>query len=174
MKLNIEDYKALLEHAKNRIRLDIREVLSTIDYKVDSPNIQILKINNELDLDKLYTGRGFYLILTDHSFTRNPCNFQFDNFTAIYRGEGYYVKKRVTSHLGNEKYKRERKSNEPNYTTCLKINDGEDGINIDQKPYLDWNWLVIVHKMRDSNSEIRKEAELAFDSLYGKPIKSRE
>ena len=67
---------------KNRIRLDIRKVLATIDYKRDSSNIQILEINNELDLDKLYAGRGFYLILTDRSFSENPCSFKFDNFTA--------------------------------------------------------------------------------------------
>ena len=90
---------------------------------------------------------------------------------AIYRGHSYFTKKRLFSHLANEKYKSQIKEKGPNYKVCLKIDGKNSGININKIPYKDWEWTVVVHKMKGSNQLIREQMEKAFDKKFSKPIK---
>lgn len=174
MKERIEKYKSDLNNVTKDIKSDLIKYFRGLDYSITKNEIEITPINSENDVDKIYASSGFYIILTDHNFSDNECNFRYNNQTAIYRGHSYSTKKRISSHLANSTYIKNRKSIEPNYTVCLKIEDGVNGINLDKKPYSDWNWTVIVHKMRNSNELIREQAELAFDNAFGKPCKSRE
>jgi len=174
LKNRIEKYKNKLSEIEDYIQKDLIEYFSKIDYSQLSKEIQIVRINNEEDLNKIYTGIGFYIILTDYEFEDNNCVFEYDKHKAIYRGHSHFTKKRLLSHLANERYNKERKSNEPHYKVCLKIDNNVNGININKEPYKSWNWIVIIHKMKDSSKIIREQAELAFDKLYNKPSKSRE
>ena len=174
MKKRIVEYKNKLSEIEDYIQKDFISYFSEIDYSQFSKEIQIFRINNEEDLNKVYAGIGFYIILTDYEFEDNNCIFEYDKHKAIYRGHSYFTKKRLLSHLANERYKRERKPSEPNYKVCLKIKDNINGININQEPYKNWNWIVIIHKIRNSSKIIREQVELAFDKLYNKPCKSRE
>lgn len=174
MKTRILKYTSELSKTTNFIQNDLEEYFRSIDYTKPSEEIQITEIKNENDLNKIIYGVGFYIILTDHIFDDNNCEFEYNNQKAIYRGHSYFSKKRLLSHLANEKYKRERKKNEPNYKVCLKIEKGKNGININQNPYKNWNWTVIVHKMKGSSKLMREQAEKAFDKVHNKPCKSRE
>ena len=174
MKERINQYKEKLDKITLEIRADLTKYLESYDYTKDSSSVQVIQLNSEDDFDSIYSGAGFYIILTKKHFEDNICIFSFNEQTAIYRGHSRYIKKRILSHLSNERYKSQRLSSEPNYKVCLKIEEGVNGINIDQKPYKDWGWTVIVHKMRNSTILIREQAELAFDISYGKPCKSRE
>lgn len=174
MKNRILKYTSELSKTTNFIQNDLEEYFRSIDYKKLPSEIQITEVKNEDDLNKIIYGVGFYIILTDHTFEDNNCKFEYNNQKAIYRGHSYFSKKRLLSHLANDKYNRERKKNEPNYKVCLKIETGKNGININQNPYKNWNWIVIVHKMKDSSKLMREQAEKAFDKVHNKPCKSRE
>jgi hypothetical protein len=78
------------------------------------------------------------------------------------------------SHLFNLDYNKNSSKYKTKYTVCLKIEDGVEGININQQPYSDYSWKIVVHKMKDSSKMIREQAELAFDNIYNRPLKSRE
>lgn len=117
---------------------------------------------------------GFYILMTDLKFENNNCLFEIDDFKAIYRGHSYFVKDRIMSHLFNLDYNKNSSKHKTKYTICLKIEDGVEGININQQPYSDYSWKIIVHKMKDSSKMIREQAELAFDNIYNRPLKSRE
>jgi hypothetical protein len=56
----------------------------------------------------------------------------------------------------------------------MKFDPAVNGMNIDAEPYRNAGWSVIVFKMLGSSSPIRKQAELGFDALFGRPIVSRE
>ncbi len=174
MKERIIKYKTELKTVTESIKVDLTEYFKEFDYEIANEDIQITKIESESDISEIYASPGFYIILTDYKFDDNECNFTFNNQTAIYRGHSYFSRKRILSHLANDFYKNNRNAGEPNYTVCLKIEDGVDGININKKPYNNRNWTVIVHKMRNSNKLIREQAEFAFDAAFGKPCKSRE
>ncbi len=107
-------------------------------------------------------------------FDENKCTLDFEGQKAIYRGHSYFTKKRLLSHLANETYRQRRTKHDPFYKVCLKIENGINGININQEPYKNWQWTIIVHKMKDSTQTIREQAEAAFDELYGRPCKSKE
>lgn len=174
MKNRIRLFNEQLSIAKKTIKDDLIDYLKDLDYQVKNNQIQIVELNNENDIEKLFSGSGFYIIMTNENFDDNNCTFALLDTTAIYRGHGFKVKKRIMSHLANKKYRGQRKQNDPNYKVCLKIEDNQNGINIDSSPYNLWKWVVIIHKMNNSNKEIREQAELAFDILYNKPCKSRE
>ena len=170
MKNLIDKYNVILKETSENIKDELEHHFGQIDYTNNDKAIQIITLKSENDIDNAIYGSGFYIILTDNIFSDNKCNFKINNQTAIYRGHSAFVKDRLKSHLSNNKYK-ETKST---YEVCLKIEDGVNGININEKPYNSWNWTVVVHKMRNSNKLMREQAEYAFDELYNKPCKSRE
>ncbi|MCV6629999.1 MAG: hypothetical protein OIF50_09085 [Flavobacteriaceae bacterium] len=175
MKELIKNFKEKIDKLEASFKESLVDYFKNSDYENANKETQITLINKEIDIDKVYTGRGFYIILTQHKFSDNNCSFKLHNQTAIYRGHSYSVKKRILSHLSNERYNSLRKPNEPEYTVCIKIKDGDKGgINIDEKPYSNWKWMVVVHKMIDSKQIMREQAEHAFDTVYGKPCKSKE
>ncbi len=149
------------------------EFFNSIDLNTESDNIQILEIKEESEINKAFSGGSFYLILTDHKFEENICEFEYKGQKVIYRGHSYFTKKRLLSHLANEKYNKEGK-NKPHYEVCLKIEDKVNGININKEPYKNWKWTIIIFKMPKSSQLIREQAELAFDEKFKRPIKSKE
>lgn len=172
MKNKILDFKRKLKELNKNIRLELIDYFSSCEYDDSNKNLQILHLNNEADLDKVIYGRGFYIILTDKKLASESCDFNYNGYHAIYRGHSYFTKNRLKSHLSNKRYNTTKKPKEQKYTVCLKMEKGINGINIDEYPYKDWSWLVIIHKMDKSTKSIREQAEYAFDEIYGKPCKS--
>lgn len=170
MKTRISYYKEQLLSVEKKIQEDLVKYFNEVQLTPTSGDFQIIELNSEEDIRSVYSGPGFYVIFTDHSFPDNISNFSYKSKKAIYRGHCHTVKKRINSHLANENYK----LNNSYYDVCLKVNPGENGININQIPYKNWGWTVIVYKMRGSSKVIREQAELAFDTVFGKPCKSRE
>lgn len=172
----IKSYKLKLQEIEDNTRTEISNYLSSCDYSLKSKKYQIVDLKNFDDLNKVYYGAGFYIILTSLIFSDNECQLKISDLTTIYRGHSHKVKDRIMSHLFSTQYKlKESTSKYPsNYSVCLKIEDGVNGIDINEKPYLECKWKVIVHKMKGSTELIRQQTELAFDSIYKKPIKSRE
>jgi hypothetical protein len=96
------------------------------------------------------------------------------------------VRRRIESHIFNSDYQRLydiRKNNklarglkfsESYYGACMKVEPLVSGINIGEVPYSQSNWFVVVLKMPRSSSAVRKQAELAFDAQFVKPVASRE
>lgn len=174
MKDRIEKYSSLLEETTKKIRIDLTEYFKSYNYSKPNKDVQILEIKSEDDLKKAFYKEGFYIILTNNNFKENKCEFEYKGLKAIYRGHSYFTKKRLLSHLANNNYNSQRKKNETNYKVCLKIKDGINGININQEPYKNWKWIIIIHKMKKSTKIIREQTEKAFDCQFEKPIKSRE
>ena len=170
MKARVNYYKKMLFSVKEDIKEDLITYFNEVKHAEPSSDIQIVNLNSEEDIQKVYSGTGFYVILAKQQFSDNSSTFAYQERKALYRGHCYSVKKRIMSHLANNRY------NESNslYKVCLKVNPGENGVNIDQEPYNSWGWTVIVHKMKGSSKVMREQAELAFDSVFGKPCKSRE
>lgn len=157
-------------------------------------NVKISKqvIKTPSDLKGITSGPGFYIIMTNHDVEGNNCKLTANGgLCAIYRGECGTARKRIQSHLFNTQYKSEydqRRSTymnndqnkgkafyEPFWPACLKIKEGVNGINIDtDNEYNQSVWMVIVHDMNGSSQEVREQAELAFDDVFGKPIACRE
>ncbi|UQA51006.1 hypothetical protein [Vibrio sp. ED002] len=183
--------------ANNEVRGEFESVFSNIYKENKVPNdlpkelkISINKLETPKDLDKIHATEGFYIIFTDLNVGDNNCALKhLDSIFAIYRGECGKVKRRIQSHLFNKHYKSDyekRKSvylekpensgkdfHEQYWPACLKIGNGESGLNI-HEDYHENNWYVLVHNMRESSQEVRVQAELAFDNVFGKPIASRE
>jgi hypothetical protein len=170
----IKESKIRIQEEQKKIRAEIIEYLKKCDYTTHSNSFQILEIKNLDDTKKIYSGPGFYILMTDLKFEDNNCLFEIQNFKAIYRGHSHSVKDRIMSHLFNLDYNKNYSKHKTRYTVCLKIEDGVEGININQKKYSDYSWKIIVHKMKDSSKIIREQAELAFDNIYKRPSKSRE
>jgi hypothetical protein len=170
----IKESKIRIQEEEQRIRAKIIEYLKECDYTSHSNYFQVLDIKHLHELQEIYYGAGFYILMTDLKFEDNNCSFEIDNFKAIYRGHSYFVKDRIMSHLFNLDYNKNSSKYKTKYTVCLKIEDGVEGININQQPYSDYSWKIIVHKMKDSSKMIREQAELAFDNIYNRPLKSRE
>ncbi|WP_305812161.1 hypothetical protein [Photobacterium leiognathi] len=152
--------------------------------------IKLHKIEKPEDINYVHATAGFYIILTDLDIGNNKCTLRHDDtMVAIYRGECNKVKRRVQSHLFNKQYKAEYKQRESIYCAkiehggkdfheqywpaCLKIGNGESGLNIDED-FKENNWYVLVHNMRKSSQAVRVQAELAFDNVFGKPLASRD
>jgi hypothetical protein len=158
----------------------------------DSSCAGIMKhtLTRSQDLSQLTTGAGFYLILSTFPIPNNGCTLTSSGLRAIYRGECATVQRRIQSHLFNRQYiaqyeqrraAYERKPEnsgrtfyEQYWPACLSLEKDVSGINIDSEPYSAHAWLVIVHPMRGSTQEIRKQAEVAFDDVFGRPAASRE
>lgn len=178
MKTKINGYRAKINKTTDNIKENLCEYFKEHFHEELLPNnkddIQIISVNQESDLEKVTTSPGLYIILTDHKFNENECSFIYNKHTAIYRGHSYSIKNRVKSHLMHNSYQENKNKWATNYTVCLKIEDGVNGINIDSKPYNGWEWTVIVLKMPNSNKIIREQAELAFDTVFNKPCKSKE
>jgi hypothetical protein len=172
----IKQSKLKIKEIQDRFKADIITYLKSCDYNLISKKYQVVDLNNFDDLNKVYSGIGFYVILTSKNFTYNECQFIISDLKAIYRGHAYKVKDRIMSHLFSTNYKlKESKAKyKSNYTVCLKIEDGVNGIDIDTKPYSEHKWKLVVHKMRGSTELIRQQTEQAFDDIYKQPIKSRE
>lgn len=180
----------VLGEIKDQFRSYLVELNSSgLTFEALSKNSQVVACNvsNHNSLSAIYSLQGFYIICTDHNVTDNNCNFSLESkYTAIYRGECSSVRRRIESHIFNSTYQKlyeERKKNklskggkfsEPYYGACMKVDPLVSGINIDEVPYSQSNWSVVVLKMPGSSSIVRKQAELAFDALFGKPVASRE
>lgn len=169
----IKESKIRIQKEQQKVRDEIAEYLKTCDYTAHSNSFQIIDIKNLDELQEIYYGSGFYILMTNLKFEDNNCLFEIENFKAIYRGHSYFVKDRIMSHLFNLDYN-QNQTKKTKYTVCLKIEDGIEGININQKPYSDYSWKIVVHKMKGSSKIIREQAELAFDNIYKRPSKSRE
>lgn len=196
-----ESLEKAISVAKAKVKKNFSDALKEI-YKDDHVpdgvtfgNVKISKhvIKTPSALKGITSGPGFYIIMTNHSVSGdNACRLTANGgLRAIYRGECGTAKKRIQSHLFNKQYKSEydqRKSAyhnndknngkdfyEPPWPACLKIKEGVNGINIDtDNEYSCSDWIVIVHDMKGSSQEVREQAELAFDDIFGKPIACRE
>lgn len=194
--------KSWIEEAVSIAEIKVRNVfkeefsklynnLPTLNRILESEStIKIHEIACHEDLAKATNNPGFYIILSSYKVKCNSCNFSFNDLVAIYRGECEKVRKRIQSHLFNKLYqleynKRKEKyqkkhstSTKPFYEqfwpACMKLEPGVNGININKIQYNSYKWLVIVHEMKGSGQPVRKQAELAFDELFGKPIACRE
>lgn len=199
-----ESLEKAISRAKAEVKEKFSVALRTIykDCKVpDVPdsvtfgNVKISKhvIKSPSDLKGVTSGPGFYIIMTNHPVSgNNACRLTANGgLRAIYRGECGAARKRIQSHLFNTQYSSEydqRRSTymnndknkgkafyEPFWPACLKIKEGVNGINIDtDNEYNRSVWMVIVHDMKGSSQEVREQAELAFDDVFGKPIACRE
>lgn len=158
---------------------------NSFDYNnlnASSNGVSLYKIINFPDLDQLYTGAGFYVIVTNCKFSENQCTLLLKGkYKAIYRGHSASLRRRIESHLfnkaysdGYEKRKKEKGYSEMPFTACMKIENGINGINVDELPYSDFTWYVIQHKMPGSSEPIRKQAEAAFDAIFNKPFANRD
>jgi hypothetical protein len=174
LSIRIKKHKIDLNKITEEIKNDFEIYFKGQEFKNGNTEIQIIPIESKLDINKIYSGQGFYIILTNECFEENQCIFNYKNHKAIYRGHSHTTRKRILSHLLNKIYRATRKPKEPNYTVCLKIEDGVNGININEQPYNKWKWTVIVIKLIGSNKLIREQAEIAFDSVFGRPCKSKE
>ncbi|GJQ60986.1 MAG: hypothetical protein SCALA702_00390 [Melioribacteraceae bacterium] len=185
--------------AENEVKEEFMQLFKNI-YKNNSvPNnlsdpkiISLIHLTSYSDLERVISGAGFYVILSDYDAQNNGCILTLnENIRAIYRGEGNTVKKRIQSHLFNSRYKedydkrKQKYLNKPEnagrsyyevfWPACIKLGDGSNGINIDvDEKYNEYSWFLIIHNMRGSSQEVRVQAELAFDELFGKPLACRE
>ena len=183
--------------AESEIRKEFARALKCIygDSKVPNKTtfgrvtISKHKLRNHDDLNSIIDTAGFYIILTDYALDNNNCRLVANgNLRAIYRGECHKIRKRIQSHLFNTKYKKDYEDRKRKYQSkykgkefheqfwpaCLKLKPGVNGINIDQPQFKNSNWLVIVHCMNGCKQGVRKQAELAFDELFGKPVACKE
>lgn len=197
---NISEMKYSLESAMSQALGDIKSQFETFltkitrsssnsssDELLKNRHVGIYRLEEHESLNEIYSSQGFYAICTDHVVPGNSCKFVLDDsLRAIYRGECSSVRRRIESHLFNQQYKDSYESrknqklasggkfSEPYYGACIKIDPEVSGINIDSGEYAQNKWVVLVLKMYTSNSLIRKQAELAFDAAFGKPVASRE
>ena len=153
--------------------------------------VKVSRIACHKDLESIFPGPGFYIIFTDSDVGQNPCRLVLgEQCRAVYRGESYLVRKRVQSHLFNRWYRQDYEDREQEYVSrpektgkayyepfwpaCLRLGDGSNGIDVDNDKYSKSQWFVVVHSMKGSSQEVRKQAERAFDDVFGKPVASKE
>jgi hypothetical protein len=158
---------------ERKVQTHFFEFFKAHDYMSPTPQVVTYKIDEQADIDKTYSGRGFYLILTDYPTENNKCTCKVGGLTVVYRGHCSVVKKRIQSHLSNTLYRANLPERGVRYDVCMNI-DGQQGINITQDPYKKYRWSVMVHKMPKSSKAIREQAELAFDDVFSRPVGSRE
>lgn len=186
----IEDSTKLYERYINKVEVLLSKYISEINYSnlIINPNhsnrskddLSIIRISSYKDLEKLISGIGFYIILTDYRYSDNKCKLNICpegiNVKAVYRGHSYTLRKRVESHIFNTKYNEKRTEQKRNkkYTTnfdiCMKLEEGKQGVDIDESKYKSNVFYIIQHKMNNSNETHRKLMEKVFDKKYGKPI----
>ena len=195
--------KATLDEAFARAESDVRnkfsDAIKSIYANNKVPNettfgritIAKHKLKTHTDLNNIIGSAGFYIILSDYAVEGNTCSLVANNsLRAIYRGECSTTRKRIQSHLFNTRYKKDYEKRKANYKNsekgkgkefyeqpwpaCIKIKRGVNGIDIDSEEYKKSDWLVIVHNMKGSSQEVRQQAEMAFDAVFGKPAACRD
>lgn len=170
---DIEKLKKLEADVALRVRRHFIEFFASHDYAKDTNAVVSSDISSLADIERTYSGTGFYLILTDYCAEKNNCSFEVDGLKVIYRGHCYTVKNRLISHLLNDQYRSSLPEKGVRYDVCMKLDD-KNGINISKAPYSGFRWRVIVHKMRHSSKMIREQAEHAFDEAFSRPMGSKE
>lgn len=196
MKLELDNAVAAVEA---KIKAQFVEAFKTIyiDGKVPKkianglPKVNKVSIKKSSDLDNIYHGRGFYIILSNRAVEGNVCSLTDGNLVAIYRGECGNVRRRIQSHLFNSQYNSAFETRSSNYKSkpnnngklfyenhwanCLKLEaKGPSGIDVDNAIHIKSEWVVIVHQMPGSSQRVRELAELAFDVAFGHPAASRD
>lgn len=186
MKKIIEESERLVKEALNNPIRTIKEkfvcYFGGIDWNESTQDNGLFEIENNGNVEKLHSGPGFYVILTDYKYGENDCTLIINGgFKAIYRGHCSNLRRRVESHLFNKQYNEEyskrktekkgtsKKFSEVPFNACMKI-DAEDGINIDENTYSQYEWLVFQIKMPKSSRLTRELAEHTFDELYKTPL----
>ena len=145
-------------------------LIDNLRITVNDTKVNCIKVSNFKNFSDINTNEGFYVILSNYNLSNNKCKCAIsieENSTkvkAIYRGQCTKRRERLIGHLYNKKYK----GKDENF---MKVND-DNGINIDEKPYVDYEWYVITCSMSKSTQMERMCAEKAFDSVYGKPMYS--
>lgn len=192
------EIKDAISHAKANVRAKFVEAFKAIYINNTVPNdfkslgVPVAKhtLRNPSDLGLIISDEGFYIIFSDYEVKKNVCKLVLSNLHAIYRGECRTVKKRIQSHLFNSCYKSDyakresaflKKQEKPGkdfyeqyWPACLKLKSGISGVNIDRIEYNSYTWVVVTHRMKGSSQDVREQAELAFDDVFGKPAASRE
>lgn len=186
----IEDLNKLYDKYINEVEVSLSKYINDVNYYnlAINPNhsnrseddVNIIRISRYKDLEKLISGIGFYIILTDYRYSDNKCKLSIRpegiNVKAVYRGHSYTLRERVESHIFNTKYneKRAEKKRNNKYTTnfdiCMKLEEGKQGVDIDETKYKSNVFYIIQHKMNNSNETQRKIMEKVFDKKYDKPI----
>ncbi|RIX85385.1 hypothetical protein [Acidovorax cavernicola] len=191
--LKIKNMNKAVEEALAGVRADIQaefgryfnELISGdfLELPEKTRGASLHEITDVASLEALPTGPGFYVIFSSCAVEGVPSRLRLaDGRRAIYRGEGRFVQRRVESHLFKEAHDRlhaERKlknSSEQRYGVCLRLAESDEayGINVDRLPHCRERWAVLVVRLPDSLSDIRKQAEIAFDTRFGRPAASRE
>lgn len=137
---------------------------------VKDKKVKCIKVTNFEDFLDINANEGFYIILSNYNLSKNKCKCAIKieesnmKVKAIYRGECSKRRERLIGHLYNKRYEGKDKN-------FMKI-DNNNGINIDEKPYVDYEWYIITCSMSKSTQMERICAEKAFDSVYGKPMYS--
>lgn len=170
---DVKGMSKLEKDLQKSIRNHFVEFFSNHDYSKDCRSVVSKLVLEQSDAEKIYYGVGMYVIMSDYLINKNECQLTADGLKAIYRGQCYTVKSRLKSHLFNDHYRRNLPERGVRYDVCIKLDDN-NGINIDQPPYNQYRWKVIVHKMKGSTKLIREQAELAFDDVFGRPLGSKE
>jgi hypothetical protein len=195
-----EDLEAAVLSVSRRIQGEFEYAFKKIyrDGCVPNPPSTLMKevqahdITSPSAINQIIRTAGFYIILTDYPVDGNGCRLTAGGLHAVYRGECAEVRLRVMSHLGNAAYRtklddlasRYLKSpkNEgklfykAHWPNCLKLEEsgGPSGINVDEEPYSQHRWMVLVHPMKGSSQAVRLLAEKAFDDAFGHPAASRD
>lgn len=98
MKNKIETAVSIAENeVKEEFKLSFNEIYtnnSVPDNLADSYKISLIHLSSYSDLDRVISGAGFYIILSNYGFDKNECRLTLnENIKAIYRGECNTVKK---------------------------------------------------------------------------------
>lgn len=170
---DIKKLVGLENDLRRTIRAEFVEFFAAYDYTKDSKAVVARSVSALDDAEAMHYGTGLYVIMTDYQIEANKCGLVVDGLKAIYRGHCYTVKGRLKSHLFNDHYRSNLPEKGVRYDVCMKLDDN-NGINICDAPYKDYQWRVVVHKMKGSSKMMREQAELAFDEVFGRPLGSRE
>ena len=170
---DIKHLAALESELQRATRKHFADFFSTQDYIKDSKSVMSRSVSSLSDVEAIHYGTGLYVIMSDYQFEQNKCRLIVNGLKAIYRGHCYTVKGRLKSHLFNDHYRSNLPERGVRYDVCMKIDD-KNGININDRPYGDYRWSVVVHKMKGSSKMMREQAERAFDEEFGRPLGSRE
>lgn len=163
-----------LEHeVKKDMRTHFVDFFSTHDYTQASKSVVSKSLSTLINVEVTHSGSGFYVIMSDYQLEQNNCRLIVDGLKAIYRGHCATVKSRLKSHLFNDHYRSRLPEKGVRYDVCMKLDD-KNGINIDEFPYNNYRWQVVVHKMTGSSKMMREQAEWAFDHVFGRPLGSKE
>lgn len=177
----INDAEAKLIKYKKKVIKNLINIFRVADYtkmeegvRKNKEHVCLIRLVSYIDLQKLRYGPGFYIILSNFKFEQNQCKLIIGKkYKAIYRGHGNRIRKRIESHLFNIRYKQNQDGT--SYDVCMKVENKESGINIDSdERYKEFEWLVIEHYMPKSKVITRELCEQAFDSVFNRPMASRE